>query len=179
MLEARSIAEARLYIEHEPCPTCAHRGFGHPAKLVEHGDRLAAKASGYCPSCGEHRAFELLLADERVPPMAWGNQTPSTLIDAGEWLAIADDFGARVPAEIAGLDRGARERAREDLAKAIAAVEEVLKFLPAGSSEPPRTAFFTARGLETYMADRKRFARDRLEILAETWRELAVSFIEN
>ena len=59
------------------------------------------------------------------------------------------------------------------------AVKEVLKFFPAGASEPPRSAFFTARGLEVYVADRARFKRDRLDVLIEAWRELADSFVEN
>jgi hypothetical protein len=179
MQEARSITEARLYMEHEPCPACGHRGFGHPSKIVARGDRLAAAASGYCPGCGTQRTFELVLADERVPEGAWGNQAPSTLIDAGEWLEIADDFGARVPAEIGTLDRGARDLARTDLARGIAAVEEVLKFFPEGADELPRTSFFTRRGLERYLAAPARFRRDRLEVLLDAWRELAESFVEN
>ena len=179
MQEARSITEARLFMEREPCPSCGHRGFGHPSKLVEKGERLAAVASGYCPSCGTQRAFELLLGDERVPDGAWGNAARSTLIDAGEWLAIADDFGALVPAEIETLDRGARELARANLAKGIAAVEEVLKFFPPGSDELPRDAFFTKRGLELYLAAPVRYRRERLDVLLDAWRELAESFIEN
>ena len=114
-----------------------------------------------------------------MPDGAWGNATPSTLIDAGEWLAIADDFGARVPAEIHGLDGGEREAARVNLAKGIAAVEEVLKFVPAGADEPPQSAFFTPRGLGVYLDARDRFRRERLEVLLDAWRELADSFAEN
>jgi len=173
------MSEARVYMEREPCALCGQSGFAYPSKLVERGDRLAVVANGYRASCGTDRKFELLLADERVPNGAWGNQTPSTLIDAGEWLEIADEYGAKVPAEIETLDPQQRELARANLAKGIAAVEEVLKFFPAGSDEPPRDALFTKRGLERYLADRIRFRRDRLEVLLEAWRELASSFIEN
>lgn len=163
----------------EPCPSCGHRGFDHPSKIVAHGDRLGAAAEGYCAGCGAQRTFALLLSDERVPDGAWGNDEPSTLIDAGEWLALADQFGAIVPATIENLDRDARNEARANLAKGIAAVGEVLKFLPPDAFEPPRSAFFTARGLEVYVADRARFHRDRLEVLLEAWRDLADSFVEN
>ena len=179
MQEARSISEARLFMEHEPCPSCGHRGFGHPRKIVAIGERVAAAASGYCPSCGTERKFELLLGDERVPEGAFGNRAPSTLIDAGEWLAIADAYGALVPAEIETLDARDRELARTNLAKGIAAVEEVLKFVPAGADEPPRSAFFTSRGLDVYLAAPVRFKRARLDVLLDAWRELAESFVEN
>ncbi len=36
----------------EPCGSCGHQGFEHASKIVAHGDRLAAVASGYCESCG-------------------------------------------------------------------------------------------------------------------------------
>ncbi|MDB4961747.1 MAG: hypothetical protein JWP01_1746 [Myxococcales bacterium] len=178
MLQARSIAEARLFMSLEPC-ACGHRGFEHPSKIVAHGERLAAVASGYCESCGTMRSFELMLADARVPDGAWGNAEPSTLIDAGGWLALADHFGAQVPASIERLDRDVRDQARANLQRGIAAVGEILKFFPAGAAEPPRSAFFTPRGLEIYVADRRRFTRDRLQVLIEAWRELADSFVEN
>ncbi len=153
MREARSIAEARLFIGREPCAGCGAVGFAEPSRIVEHGERLGVACSGFCPSCGVQRTFELLLGEERVPPLALGNAAPSSLIDAGEWLLLADDLAAR-----------------SDVGKAIAALEEVLKFYDTGAAEPPLSAFFTATGRAAYRADAGRFARFRIEAVLDAWR---------
>jgi len=173
MQRARSITEARLYIDRQPCPGCGHQGFAEPSRIVEHGDDLAVACNGYCPRCGAARAFELVLAEERVPPGTWGGADPSTLIDAGEWMLLAEEHSSGVPASVATLPPDDRRRARADLAVAIAALAEVAKFIPTGAERPPQGAFFTARGKQAYLAEPGRFTRTRLAAVDATWRRLA------
>jgi len=163
VLRARSLAEARLYIANEPCATCGADGFSAPSRMVERGEQLGMACDGYCPRCGAARAFALELGDARVPPDAWGGTDPSTLIDAGEWLVLAETWASRAPATGPSAE----------LARAIAALGEVLKFYPPGDDLPPKHAFFTARGRRAYLADPARFERAQIEIVLGAWRELA------
>jgi hypothetical protein len=175
MREARSIAEARLYIARQPCEGCAATGFAEPSRIVERGERLGVSCNGYCPRCGAERSFELALGEERVPPLALGNAAPSSLLDAGEWIELADEIGSRVPGSAEGLDPAQRSAARAELVHAIAALEEVLKFYEPGAAEPPMSAFFTATGRRVYLADAGRFARFRIDAVLEAWRALAAT----
>jgi len=61
----------------------------------------------------------------------------------------------------AGLDVPDAERI-ESLTIAIACVDEVLKFLPAGADEPPAAAFWSADGRSERDRDPARFARSAL-----------------
>ncbi len=173
MLRARSVAEARLYMDRQPCAGCGALGFDADAELVAHGDDLASVYRGYCPTCGKRRQFEFLLPEAFVPPGRLGGPEPSTLIDAGEFLALADGLSRQVPASPTGLDAAARQRAAADLGRAIAALEEVLKFIPASASRPARAAFFTSQGRRAYLAEPARFDRERLEAVRDAWRALA------
>lgn len=175
MLLARSVPEARIYMAIVPC-ACSFRGFDAPSRLVAEGEGLAVEASGYCPSCGAERRFRIALGDERVPPGELGNAAASVLIDAGQWLAIADDRSARVPANLDGLDPDRKRRARADLGEAIAALREVLKFIPVGEDTVPRSAFFTAEGKRVALADPRRLSRIRLEAVFEAWTSLAAQY---
>ncbi len=173
MLRARSMSEVRLYMDLQPCPGCGHHGFTAACDVVERGDDLAAVSRGYCPNCGKERRFELLLDDDPVPGGGFGGERPSTIIDAGQWLALADDSSRRVPGSAAGLDGDARRRAVTELQRALAALDEVTKFLPAGADRLPTSAFFSTPGKKVYLAEPGRFQRARLEATRQAWRELA------
>jgi hypothetical protein len=175
MQRARSLAEARLYMDRVPCVRCARRGFVEPSRLVEHGEELAVASHGYCPGCGAERAFEILLAEARVPPGAWGNDEPSTLLDAGDWMAIAEEHASAVPAEVTGLDAAGRAQAATCLATALAALDEVLKFIPAKVERVDKEALFGASGRDVYLADPGRFSRVRIAAVADAWRALLLA----
>jgi hypothetical protein len=124
--------------------------------IDDRGDLLVATARDYCAGCGTTRQFELLLAETRVPPDAWGNDDASTIIDAAQWLALSDRLLS------------------SNVARARDAVAEVLKFIPPGAQEPPRSAFFTAAGRKDYVSDPSRFRRDRLVMAMEAYDDLRV-----
>jgi hypothetical protein len=68
----------------------------------------------------------------------FGGDQPSQLLDPGEWLIVADDHARHAPAS--GLLSDARlARDRHALHTAIAALDEVQKFVPPGAAEIPLT----------------------------------------
>jgi hypothetical protein len=127
--------------------------FDAPSKLVAEGEGMAVEASGYCPACGTKRTFRLALGEDRVPPGELGNDTASVLIDAGQWLAIADDRSVRVPASFAALEPERRAQAQVDLREA-----------------------FTAQGKRIALADPGRLSKLRIEAVLEAWTGLAAQY---
>ncbi len=56
------------------------------------------------------------------------------------------------------------------LAEAVAAMDEVLKFIPAGDDTVPGSAFRSQAGIDLYLADPDRFSRARLTVVADVYR---------
>ena len=77
-----------------------------------------------------------------------------------------------MPATGAGLSAEARAQAVRELALAIQAIDEILKFIPAGDERPPRSAFFTSEGRQVFLAEPARFGRARLRAVRDSWKEL-------
>lgn len=125
---------------------------------------LCSNYSGTCPRCGMHRAFTFRLPEQtRLPverDVVFGDSDPSELLDAGEWLAVADLAAGRPDAD------------DEDIALAAAAIDEVLKFVPEGADAVPEEALRTEDGRQVYAREPGRFRRNRLEAVAATYRRL-------
>jgi len=83
---------------------------------------LCSRHSGYCTQCGAERSYTFRLPDEpRLSlerDVVFGGSEPSELLDAGEWLLVADLAASRPDGD------------DEDVALAAAAIDEVLKFVP-------------------------------------------------
>jgi hypothetical protein len=161
---ARTPAEAHLYMDLHLCSACGGRGFvGDSAVALVEGE-LCSRYSGYCTRCGVERDYTF-----RLPAEPWlglerdvvfGGSEPSELLDAGEWLLVAD------------LAVGRRDAADEDLALAASALDEVLKFVPPGAEAVPADAIRTEDGRAVYEREPGRFRRDRLEAVAATYRRI-------
>src|SRR5689334_3767693 len=142
---ARTNAEAHLYMELNQCGNCGEREFEPTdAVIVVEGD-LASRYSGTCPRCGIFREFVFRLPDEPVIPdpeePVFGDDTPSALIDAGEWLWVADLIARGTPGEPGeGITAAERQQIRVDLRTAAAAVGEAAKFVPPGADRVPADA---------------------------------------
>jgi hypothetical protein len=103
-------------------------------------DFAVCRFAGTCPNCGWERecAFRGLPANPQPLRFAgFGGPEPSKLLDAGEWLAVAQD---------SELDEGSPAPICNPLEVAVAAVDEILKFIPEGSDSVPDEAFWTERG---------------------------------
>jgi hypothetical protein len=126
----------------------------------------------------------------------FGDERPSELLDAGEWLYVSDvcaqaaaggpdrepglvepfstsEYPARPAASAA---TGRKEfiltaEARESLIVAVAALEEVLKFIPEGRDEVPRAGFWSDRGRTLRQTEPGRFRRRRLLAIRNAYRD--------
>ncbi|MCW6010086.1 hypothetical protein K1W54_36905 [Micromonospora sp. CPCC 205371] len=162
----RSVEEAHLYMAMHPCQVCGESEFECRSAVVMAGGDLASRYEGACAGCGAAREFEFRLPDAVSLParrLAFGGPEPSELLDAGEWLWVAGNFAAIEPlGDLAELTGEALAAARADLAGAIAAVDEVLKFLPAAAEEPPDEAFWSERGKRVRAERPAELRRERL-----------------
>ncbi|WP_238007516.1 hypothetical protein KZZ52_18750 [Dactylosporangium sp. AC04546] len=168
MLVARSTTECHLYMVLHPCERCGEADF--PWSRHDRGRDDTSVYEGECPSCRAPRRFAFALAPDPVPPPAYGGPEPSQIIDPGEFLAMGERAAqhAAVPPDASPYRRAG---AREAAADAVAAVEEVLKFLPPSAETVPEAAFTSAAGRELYAADPARFHRDRLEAELQAHRQ--------
>ncbi|MET7425257.1 hypothetical protein [Dactylosporangium sp. NPDC005555] len=179
---ARTNVEAHLFIELHPCETCGETRFTPPSSVVVVGDDLASRYAGPCPRCGTGREFtfrlpeQVTLPDEAEP--AFGvDGGASEIIDAGEWLWVADLIIRNTPAEPdEEMTAEQRRQALIDLRIAAAAVGEAIKFVPPGADAVPVHALWTERGRSVHDAEPGRFRKIRLEAVQRTYRELSDGF---
>jgi hypothetical protein len=166
---ARTNAEAHLYMDLHPCG-CGEIRFPRSSSVLETSDGdLASHYTGVCPRDGAPREFTFRLPPEILMPPAdesvrYGGPEPSELIDPGEWLNVADAYARSVPAGAASPAPGAASPpAGAMLRRAIAAIDEVLKFIPGVADRVPEQAFVSDVGRAAYAKEPGRFRRPRLE----------------
>lgn len=169
---ARTRDEALLYLDLHPCERCGSVEVAWETALVSADGELGRSYHGRCADCGNEREYVFRVPEPRsVPlsggPVVFGGGTPSELLDAGEWLWVSDLTAGDVPVDDL-------EEARRTLGIAAAAIDEALKFVPAGAAAVPAAALWSDRGREVYAADPGRFERERLVVARDTYRrELA------
>lgn len=164
---ARSGAEADLFVQMHPC-ACGESEFEPVIGFGEDPGGWLLRYSGRCVTCGSDRMFMF-----RQRPSAalldahtWANgDMPSRLLDAGEWLWVAEAIVADYPVENGLLVAHDSEQLRDDLRMAAAAVDEVMKFVPDGANVVPDSAFWSDRGRNVRESDPGRFSRYRLEAI--------------
>ncbi|MFC6022191.1 hypothetical protein ACFP2T_39295 [Plantactinospora solaniradicis] len=177
---ARTSAEAHLYMELHPCESCGQTGFDPVGSVVEADGDLARRYTGDCLSCGAPREFTFRVPDE-IPPAGddvprFGDDRPSELLDAGEWLWLADILASGTPPDPARLDARQRRQTRMDLLTAASALSEVLKFVPTGAEAVPTKTLWSSRGRAVHRAEPNRFRRIHLEATRDTCRGIAARF---
>jgi hypothetical protein len=177
-LPARTNAEKHLYMDLHPC-ACGEKRFEPKISLLDRGGPLVSVYEGRCKGCGEIRRFEFKLPDKIVPPgkgVVYGSSQASMIIDPGQFLALADSNAKVAPMSVAGLDDAERMRAQRRMAIAIAAIEEVIKFIPPNEDRVPANAFYTEFGGTVYDAEPGRFRKLRLEAVLQAYRDVAQSY---
>jgi hypothetical protein len=151
-------------MELHPC-ACGETDFGAVSAVARVADTWISRYEGRCAECGRERAFEFRQPDELALPDEgeWAPGTrPSELLDAGEWLIVADAY-ASTESDPQDLSPERRAQVRTDLLAAVAALDEVLKFLPGEADEAPASAFWSALGQAVRADEPGRFRRVRLE----------------
>jgi hypothetical protein len=174
---ARSVEEAYLYLDLHPCP-CGGDDARRDSAVRVVDEQWTTRYTCVCAACGAARAVDFREPGTPVRPPAGGwaaDPTPSELVDAGQWLWVSDTFGS-VPADPDGLTAEQVGQARQDLALAAAALDEVLKFVPDGLDEVPGAGFWTEQGEQLWGAQRHRFTRQSLEHTRDSYRALAARF---
>jgi hypothetical protein len=172
---ARTNAEAHLYMDLHACP-CGERRFARQSSVVTIDGELASRYTGACARCGTPRVFEFRLPLEIMQPPAtgvvYGGPEPSELLDPGEWLSVADDYARSVPVGTK-LDGDALRSARQRMAVAIAALDEIRKFVPPGAVEVPPSAFTTPFGRAMWDKEPGRFRLIRLDAVRTAYAQAA------
>lgn len=166
---ARTRDEAHLYLDLHPCGKCGSVETAWGTGLTTVEGELVNRYAGACGECGEQREYLFGLPDRPVVPKGYptfGGEEPSQLLDAGEWLWVADLTAGNVPTHDP-------DEAHRALATAAAAIEEIVKFVPPGQDETPADAFWSDRGHKMRAAEPGRFQLDRLMIVRDTYRDLA------
>ncbi|NUW32343.1 hypothetical protein HTZ77_13005 [Nonomuraea sp. SMC257] len=165
---ARTRDEAHLYLDLHPC-ACGSAETAWRSGLVDVEGELVNRYTGVCEECGATREYLFGLPERPVTPVAYptfGGSEPSELLDAGEWLWVADLSAGNVPVDD-------QAEARRVLRVATAAVEEVVKFVPPGADAVPDDAFWSERGQGMRATEPGRFELDRLLVVRDTYQELA------
>jgi hypothetical protein len=177
---ARTNAEAHVYMELYGCPACGCRRFEPTSSVIMVEGELASRYRGRCPDCGREREYMFWIPEKiLLPPpdrARFGGDRPSELMDPGEWMWLADDFSARVPIDPAELVAAERQRNRYELTMAVAALDEVLKFVPPGTDEVPADAFWTDRGREVYRKRPGRFLRGAVLAVKDAYQEIVDAY---
>jgi hypothetical protein len=177
MLVTRSPAESYLYIDLHPCD-CGEERLEPNHWLEERDGVFVSVYEGNCPRCGRHRKFEFALAEDHdIPPEpAFGGNQPSQLIDPGQFLRISDEAAHRVPVNLDDLPRERWAAARSDMLYAIAALEEVAKFIPEDADIVPEEVFTSEIGRAMYQANPELFSRAQIDDGLRSYREGMATF---
>jgi hypothetical protein len=171
---ARTRDEAHAYMDLRPCPHCGSVDTAWSSALAYGDDGvLVRRYHGACGNCGNEREFRFALPDrptvaEPGQAVTFGGAEPSKLLDPGEWLLVADLCATA--GAVADGDTPDDET-RYSLAVAVAAMDEVIKFVPAGVDAVPDAAFTTSRGYAVYEREPGRFQRRRLVVVRDSYRE--------
>jgi hypothetical protein len=106
----------------------------------------------------------------------YGDARPSELLDAGEWLWVADSYARSVPAEPHRLPEPERRRARTRLASAATAIDEALRLIPPGLDRVPSGAVRSPVGASVYLREPGRFRAARLTAVRDAYRSALRQF---
>jgi hypothetical protein len=174
---ARSPWECHLYIEQRSC-VCGRAGFD----VTEHVELLRDRVpiwqyEAECGECGHTELFEFRAPDDPTPAYpAFGGDAPSQLLDAGQFLEVATAAADRVPADPGEVPPDDFDDAYETIFIAVAAMQEVLKFVPAGRTEVPREALWAPASLAAYDERPDRYARRRLMADLGAYRQVQAAY---
>ncbi len=122
---------------------------------------------------GQPREIALIAPADPLGVRGFGGDTPSALIDPGQWLQHADRLASSVPGDADRLAPPERARAAKRLDEAADSVDEALKFIPPRADRVPPSAFFTPIGRVEHAREPGRFRADRLRAVSAAYRLFA------
>jgi len=177
-LRARSLAECSVYLNLRNYPVQGRK----QSITTEEADVVVQYECRNEGAATRTFTFRISKADMAAtsgdgPIQYSAGDTPSELIDAGQFFSFAEGFAKQTPASLDGLDRDEGIVALNVIERAAAFMDEVIKFIPAGQETMPDDAFFTAMGKRARDEQPAgRWSRTRLSAIAGAYRKLADSF---
>jgi hypothetical protein len=171
---ARSAWECQTYLGLVGCPSCGNTGLDMTEfRSGRRGDIEVWSYRTECAACAQPQAFEFRHTGDPPPFPEFGGPEPSELVDPGQFLALAERLAELMPADPADLVAdlgpagrdsalGGLHRAAEDIAIAVAAVTETLKFVPAAGTAVPREAFWVEASVARYDREPEVFGKRQL-----------------
>lgn len=174
----RTIAEKRDYVRIQPCKSCGADGLEATGGGLFQGEDGAwfTKDSATCKQCGTSAEFTFYMGDDPLPPggigVRFAGDTPSAIIDAGQFLELSDVYSRMAPGSIEGLPGRERQRGIAAMSAAIVYLEEALKFIPAGGDEVPGVALFSRASAQLLDKLPGQFRRARLEARLGAYRKV-------
>ncbi|MFD5885842.1 hypothetical protein ACFWHQ_07655 [Streptomyces sp. NPDC060334] len=152
---------------------CGSSDFDRRHRLELRGDDLVAVYEGVCRQCGRSRRLEFRMAEETPPPApAFGGAEPSRIIDPGEFADVGYRVSRSAGLELLNRPKSEHHRYRAAMAYALAAFEEVLKFVPPGQDAIPADAFTSEAGRARYRKGPGAFDRDLIEMDIDSTRRV-------
>lgn len=166
-LHARSAEEADLYVDLE----CEAMNEVVKSRKRRKGERRRQTFWIYEARCESGKLVEFEFEEGGLPSpkpglrrvVEFGGAQPSLLIDAGEWMKLSDRWAQAAPRSLAGLSERARRSAIADIQRALAALDEVMKFIPRGGDQVSSASLLSERGKAYFNKDVRRFTRSALE----------------
>ncbi|MFD6877216.1 MULTISPECIES: hypothetical protein [unclassified Streptomyces] len=152
---------------------CGSFNFDRQHRLELRGDDLVAVYEGVCRQCGRARHFEFQMAEEIPPPApAFGGPEPSRIIDPGEFADVGYRMSGSAGLELLNRPKSEHHKYRAAMAYALAAFEEVLKFVPPGQDAIPADAFTSEAGKTRYRNGPGKFRRDLIQMHIDSTRRV-------
>ncbi len=165
-LHARSSEEADLYVDLE-CEMAGQVPVERKRKKRERRGKPFMLYEARCQS-GKLLEFEFEIGGLPDPKpglrrtVSYGGAQPSLIIDAGEWMLVSNRMAEAAPKSVSGLSERKRREAASQVEDAIAALDEVVKFIPAKDDAVSSSSLFSPRGKTYFNKDIRRFRRQAL-----------------
>lgn len=155
----RSRDEAHLYMDLHPCDQCGSVDTTWDSALTSDEGEPARRYHGVCADCQAPREFVFRLPERPAVPgpddaIFFGGPEPSQLLDAGEWALVSAMGIHEGSAPLTG-DATEDAHRKQSFALGVAALSEMVKFIPDGAEEMPESAFWTPHG----QAERDKYPR--------------------
>ncbi|MFG1777701.1 hypothetical protein ACGFIG_14875 [Micromonospora sp. NPDC049048] len=178
MLWARTPEECHLYMSLHPC-ACGEDRFEWHQHYVIPGEERISVYEGPCPRCAATREFRFAIPDTLAPPFSFGGDQLSRIIDPAQFLQRFQRAVRIVPPDPALVNGSQRARCCAELRMGLAALREVLKFIPPGEAAVPADAFTSDVGRAAYRRQPDQFGRQRLESQLASHEKTLTAYVES
>ncbi|MDX2393767.1 hypothetical protein NJL88_27635 [Streptomyces sp. DK15] len=152
---------------------CGSFDFDRQHRLELRGNDFVAVYEGVCRRCGLIRHFEFRMAEEIPPPApAFGDPEPSRIIDPGEFADVGYRMSGSAGLELLNRPKSEHHKYRAAMAYALAAFEEVFKFVPPDQDAIPADAFTSEAGKTRYRNRPGKFRRTLIQMHIDSARRV-------